>query len=207
MALDVTYGIEHIHKESIITCIKQHVDFVSAVLILADGRSLGTTAEIDCTLSALSALFPKTLVNNIAFMLTHVGGPSCFDFFQSKVLGNLNNGPIFLLDDPIMPSYKFSFDRNVRSEGLACEQRSLGLLAELFDWLDSLEPQPATEIVYLHELYQNIEAKTIHILDQRAREVEMRAEIDRLVITLKKHSAVSHSPCLHLTLASYACWM
>ena len=207
--MDVTYGIkqDNIHKESVVTCIKQHVDSVSAVFILADGRSLGTIVDIDCTLSALSALLPKTLVNNIAFMLTHVGGPLFFDFFQSTVSGNFKKGPIFLLHNPIMPSYNFSFDPVVRSEGTACEQRSLESLVELFDWLDGLEPQPATEIVYLYELYQNIEAKTIDILDQRAREVDMRAEIDRLMVTPKKHSAVSHSPCLHLALESYACWV
>ena len=81
------------------------------------------------------------------------------------------------------------------------------MLVKLFDWLDGLEPQPATQIVRVYEQYQNIETKTIDILDQRAQEVDMRAKIDRLMITLKKHSAVSHSGCLYLLLESYACWM
>jgi len=38
----------------------------------------------------------------------------------------------------------------------ASEQSALEVLAELFNWMDSLNPQPATEITYLFEKYQNI---------------------------------------------------
>ena len=189
------------------TCIKQHVDSVSAVLILADGRSLGTNVNIDCILSALSTLIPKTLLKNIAFVLTHVWGPLFSDFLRSKVPRAFKSSPIFPLDNPIPHSYEISLDPILRSAGKSCEQRALHVLAKLFDWLDVLEPQPATQIVCFYEQYQNIETRTIDILDQRAQEVDMRAEIDRLVITLKKHSAVSHSGCLHLSLESYARWM
>ena len=164
------------------TCIEQHVDSVSAVLVLADGR-LGTPVDMDCTLSALSALIPKALGNNIAFMFTHVRDSHFSGLLRFKVPRALRGNPVFLLDNPITPSVKLSFDSIVKSEGKAYEQRALEVLVKLFDWLDSLEPQPATEIVYLYEQYQNIEAKTIHILDQRAREVNMRAKIDRLMIT------------------------
>jgi hypothetical protein len=77
------------------------------------------------------------------------------------------------------------------------------MLVELFNWLDGLEPHPATDITSIYEMYQNIEIKTIGILDQRVREVE----IDRLTITLKRHSAVGLSLCSHLALQSYARWM
>ena len=189
------------------TCIKQHVDSVSAVLILADGRSLGINVDINCILSALSSFIPKTLLKNIAFVLTHVWGPLWSDFLRSKVPWAFKSSPIFLLDNPIPHSYEISLDPILRSAGKSCEQRALDMLVKLFDWLDGLKPQPATEIVRFYEQYQNIETKTIDVLDQRAQEVDLRAEIDRLLITLKKHSAVSLSGCLHLSLESYARWM
>ena len=179
------------------TCITQHVDSVSAVLILVDGR-LRTAVNMDYTLSTLSALIPKVLVNNTAIMFTHVWGPS---LHRSMVPRVLKSGPIFQVNNPITLSYKFSIERRGRFH----EQRALETLVELFDWMGGLEPRPATEIVRHYEQYQNIEAKVINILNQRAREVHMRAEIDRLMITLKKHLAVSLPPCLHLALESYAC--
>ena len=182
------------------TCIEQHVDSVSAVLVLADGR-LGTPIDMDCTLSALSALIPKALVNNIALMFTRVWIPSLSDSLQSKVPPPLKSDTIFLLDNPITPGYSGS------KRTMSHKRKALEMLVKLFDWLDSLEPQPATEIVCHYEQYQKIEAKTIYLLDQRAQEVYMRAEIDRLMIILKKDLAVSLSGCLHLSLESYARWM
>ena len=69
------------------TFIKQHVDSVSAVLILADGMSPGMNIDIDCILSALSTLIPKTLFENIAFVLTRVWDPSFSDFLRSRFAG------------------------------------------------------------------------------------------------------------------------
>jgi hypothetical protein len=194
---------DNIHKESIGTFIKQHVDSVSAVLILAKTDRFSTIANMDCTLSALSALFPKSLVNNIAFMFTHV-----WDFKPppDMVPWVLKSSPMFFFDNPITPGIYDETDLRM-GQYRGSKQGPFKMLVNLFDWLDGLEPQPATEIVSLCEQHQNIEAKVINILDQRAREVEMRAEIDRLMVTLKEHSAVSLSPCLNLTLESYACWM
>jgi len=197
---------DNIHKESIVTCIKQYVDSVSAVLILARGNFSGTIANTDYTFSDLAALFPKTLVNNIAFMFTRTWGPPLFQHPQYVFPEALKNSPKFFLDNPITPPSSDWFKLK-RSREKGCEQGALEMLVNLFDWLDSLESQPATEIVSLYEQYQNIEAKSINILDQRAREVEMRVEIDRLMTTLKRHSAVSLSPCLRVTLESYSCWM
>jgi len=83
------------------------------------------------------------------------------------------------------------------------EQGALEMLVVLFNWMDGLKPQPATEITSLYEVHQNIEVKTTSILYQRTREVD----IDRLTIALKRYSAVSLSLCSHPALDSYARWM
>ena len=183
------------------TCIKQHVDSVSAVLILTNGGFPRATVDINHTLSALSALIPKALINNIALMFTHVWIPSLFNHPQSMVPSPLKSDPIFLLDNPITPNNR---GRGRKSPD---EREALEMLVKLFDWLDSLELQPATQIVCHYEQYQKIEAKTINLLDQRAQQVYTTSEIDRLMITLKKDLAVSLSGCLHLSLESYTHWM
>jgi hypothetical protein len=107
----------------------------------------------------------------------------------------LKRSPVFLLDNPIALR-KDNVELVVKGK----EQAALHTLVELFNWLDDLKPQQATDIVSFYEKYQSIEAK----LDQRAREVE----IDRLITRFQTHSAVSVSPyCLHLVLGSYARWM
>ena len=159
---------------------------------------------MECVFPALFALFPKTLVNNIAFVFTHTWGPPVWNIPPDMVPVALKNGPTFLLDNPM---HGFSNCTSVSGSGMACEQRALETLVKLFDWLDGLEPQPAMETICLYEQYRHIEDKTINILGQRAREARMRAEIDKLMITLKKHSTVSPSPCLHLVFEPYACWV
>jgi hypothetical protein len=197
---------DNIQQGSTATFIKQHVDSVSAVLIIAKTDPFSTMVSMDCTLSVLSALFPKTLVNNIAFMFPHIWHSPSFKTPPNIIPWALKNNPTFFFDNPITPGIHNSiYFRRKKMKG--SEQGALKMLVNLFDWLDNLEPQPTTEIVSLCEQYQNIEAKVINILDQRAREVEIRAEIDRFMVTLKKHSAVSLLSYLTLTLESYACWM
>jgi hypothetical protein len=135
-----------------VRCIEQHVDSVTAVLILANGtvphRSVGT----GYTFSALSAIFPKTLVNNTAFMFTNIRSPLSWNFSREMVPGPLKNAPMFLLDNPIALRKR---SRGGSDMGIKdCEQGALGVLVELFDWLDDLEPRPATEIVSLYEKRQ-----------------------------------------------------
>jgi len=182
------------NKKSFIRFIEEHVNFVSAVLLvdLVDLVSQNTF-KADYTWSNLTTIFPKTLVNNIAFLFINVQSSLFPDRFQNSIPGALKSSPVFLLDNPIVQQWRFK-DR---------EQGALEMFVEFFNWMDGLEPQPATEITSLYEVYQNIEVKTTSILYQRAREVE----IDRLTVALKRYSAVSLSLRSHLALESYSYWM
>lgn len=188
-----TRDIEHdeAHKKSIITSIAQHFDSVSAVLILADGIVPRITVDMDYTFTALCAILPKSLVNNIAIMFTNVQSPSSWRFSQEELPAALKNAPLFLLDNPLALQNRYKDDPDMRRIVKTCEQRALEMLVRLFDWLDRLEPQPVTEIVYLHEKYQNIKSKTINTLAQVDQALAMEAEIDKLTDTLRKNSTVS----------------
>ena len=211
-----TRGIEQdeLHKKIIATQIEKHIDSVCAVLVLVKVTTIGITKGMDYALSTLSAIFPKTLANNIAVMFTNTQGSACWNLSKDAIPVGIKDAPQFLLGDPIeLLRWIRTFNRQdpvtteVHKFVQAGEQMALEGLVELFDWLGGLEPQLATEIVSLYEKYQSIEAKTTSILDQRDREVGTRAKIDRLTITLKKYSAVSLSPCLQLGLESYTRWM
>src|SRR5882757_5389957 len=93
--------------KSVATQIKQHIDSVTAVLVLANGTVPGLTVATDYAVSTLSAIFPTTLTNNLAFMLTNVSGPLYQNFSGDTVPDVLKDAPVFLLDNPIALQRKY----------------------------------------------------------------------------------------------------
>jgi hypothetical protein len=82
----------------------------------------------------------------------------------------------------------------MRKAVLTGEEQALEMLVDLFDWLDGLEPQPTTEIVYLYNLSQSIEAMITNTLAQMDQAAAKKVEIDKLMTALKNNSYVSPSP-------------
>ena len=171
-----THDIEQdeTHKESIVRYIERHVESLSAVLIFAVKDS---SVRTEYTFSTLSAIFPKPLVDNIAFISTDSPSNPTWAFPMEEAPEALKSSPVFTLHNPI--SLSSIFPVVIKN----WEDRALYTLVELFDWLDDREPQPVKEIVSLYEKYQNITT----ILDQRAREVV----IDTLKTRLEVYLAVS----------------
>ena len=213
-----TRGIhqDELHKKSIATEIQNHIDSVTAILILANGSVPRLTAGMDYALSALSALFPKTLAKNIAFLFTNSPTYLSLNVSKGVIPEILRDAPQFLLDNPIALQRKFleSKDDPDKKKGRKemqkavkiAEQRALEMLVDLFDWLDGLEPQSTTEIVSLYEKSQAIEVKITNTLAQMDQASAQMAKINKLIEELQKKSAVSFSPYLGLLRDSYARW-
>ena len=194
---------DEIHKKSITDEIKKHIDSVTAVLVLANGTVPRITVGTDYALSTLSAMFPKTLANNIAFVFTNVSSPLHWNFSKDAVPEVLKDAPQFLLNNPIALQKKYlklKNDPNTRKVRAdfhkavkASEQEALETLVELFDWLDGLEQQSTTEIP-LHEKSQNNHSLTANTL------TPVRETPTKKV----KESHVSRSSCLHPALESHS---
>lgn len=204
-----TRGIQQdeINKKGISTEIQKQLDSVNAVLILSNGTQEHLSIGADYALSTLSALFPKTLADNIGFIFTHVPSPLSWNFDQDSIPDVLKDAPQYLLDNPIalQKKYlKYKDDPNkkkvwgeLRKAVKAGEQKALEMLVDLFDWLDGLKPQPTTVILSLYDQSQKIEASIFNILAQMDQATKKKVEIDRLMGRLKKDSAVSCSSSLH----------
>ena len=111
---------DELQKESIATQVKQHIDSVTAVLVLANGTVPGLTVATDYALSMLSSIFPATLANNLAFVLTNVSGPLYQNFSGDSLPDVLKDAPLFLLDNPIALQRKYvklKGDAKSRSKG------------------------------------------------------------------------------------------
>jgi len=150
-----TRGIEQdeLHKKSIATQIEEHIDTVTAVLVLANGTVPRVTVGTNYALSTLSAIFPKPLANNIAFVFTNVLSLLHWNFSMDTIPEILEGAPQFLLNNPIALYKKYrnldgtlNMKKGLRKDVLAGEQNALEMLVDLFDWLDGLQPQRKAEV-------------------------------------------------------------
>ena len=207
-----TRGIEldgH-HKKNIATEIRKHIDSVNAVFILANGTIQRTNVSTDYALSALSAIFPKSLAENITFVFTNVPSPLSWNFSPETIPDVLKHAPRFLLDNPVALQRRFLSIKSdpkqkkeiarLRKGVQECEEKALEMLVELFDWLDGLEPQPTKEIVELYNLSQKIEANITDTLAQMDQAAAKKVKIDKIMGALKDNSYVSPSPYTYLGL-------
>jgi len=211
-----TRGIDQdkLHKKSIADQIKNHIATVNAVLILVNGTVPRITVGTNYALTTLSAFFPKSLANNIAFLFSNTSNYLAVNISDDAIPPALSDAPRFLLDNPIALMRKFSDLKDdpkqkvsrklLRQMVVKAEQKGWEMLVTLFDWLDGLEPQPTKGIVALYDKSQAIEAKITNTLAQMHQAAAKMAEIKDLMKDFPKKSAVRFI-YLHLALVeSYA---
>jgi len=147
---------DKLHKKNIATQIQTRIDFVTAVLILANG-TVRATVGTDNALSILSAIFPKPLASNTAFVFTNVLSPLSWNFSGDTIPSGFKNAPLFFLNNPVALQKKYlqlkddprmkEIKEDMRNAVISSEKKALGTLVELFDWLDGLEPQAIEGII------------------------------------------------------------
>jgi hypothetical protein len=206
-----------LHKRSIATQIKHHIDSVTAVLVLANGAVPDVTVGSSYALSTLSAIFPKSLARNTAFMFTNVSDPLHWNFSRDTLPDVLTDAPRFLLNNPVALQREYSKLKDnpamnnerarLRSVMKVAEQNALEMLVDLFDWLGGLEPQSTTETVSLYEHSQVIEATTTNAIAQMNQTATKEAKIKEQMRRLQRASVVSSLLCLHPFFETYAHWM
>ena len=183
--------------------IQKHIDSVTAVLILAMGMVPRLTVGTDYTLSTLSSIFPKSLTENISFMFTHVPSPLFWNFDEDTLPEVLGAAERFLFDNPVAIQKKYNRlmgDQakkkvmTVMRKAVASQEKALEELVILFDWLDGLRPLPTTEIVYLYNISQNIEATITSTFAQMDQAATKKAGVDKLMHAVKNDTTVRSSP-------------
>ena len=157
---------DELQKKSVAAQIKKHIDSVTAVLVLANGTVPGLTVATEYTLSTLSAIFPTTMTNNIAFVLTNVSSPLYQNFSGDTIPEVLKDAPQFLLDNPVALQRKYlklkgdvqsrSKRAEMRKTVKAGEEQALEMLVDFFDWLDGLKPQSTMEAATRCKEFQDI---------------------------------------------------
>ena len=194
-----------LHKKNIATEIQNHIDSVSAVLILVNGATPRISVGMEYALSA-PTLFPKSLANNMAFLFSNVPTPLSINFPDDAIPEVLKHAPQFFIDNPIALQTQYLKQKARVSQGREkemkklvkrAEQNALEMLVGLFDWLDDLEPQPTTEIIAIHKKSEDIESKITDTLAQVDQAAKKMAEIKKLLEEVGNGTAVSfHLPSL-----------
>ncbi|KAM6499741.1 hypothetical protein JOM56_005249 [Amanita muscaria] len=184
------------HKQNIARVIKDNIRAVNAVLIIANGTLPRLSAATDYALSTLSSIFPRTVVENIAIIFTNVSAQLSLNFDQNSLPESLRNPDNqFRLDNPIALWKNYlarcshsRVTKRERSEWKAeiheKHQKALRTLASLFDWLDTLVPQPTTDILHLYDKTQDIEQKVFHFLDYTRQLAIKEAELKMIISDL-----------------------
>ena len=154
-----TRGIQQdeVHRKNITTQIERHIQSVNAILILANGTVPRITVGTDYALSTLPTIFPDTVTKNVAFLFTNVSTPLSWNFSQDTIPKELKDAPQFLLSNPVALQKRYidlkddPGETEMREEVKTGELRALGMLVQLFDWLDTLKPQPMTKSQGVHK--------------------------------------------------------
>ncbi|KAK2467600.1 hypothetical protein APHAL10511_000455 [Amanita phalloides] len=178
---------DDLHKASIATAIGENIKTVNAVIILANGTLERLGVATDYALSKLSSIFPRTLADNIGIIFTNVASERDLNFDQNSLpralRGNENNQ--FLLNNPFALWNKSRSRKKPgrrRFEGDIHEDHrdALKELALVFNWLDTLVPQPTKDIVNLYGKYQEIELNIENALSRASQLAEKRGKLARI---------------------------
>jgi len=89
-----------LHKRCVATQVKGYIVSVTAVLILVNGIVPRSTVGIHDELSTLSAVFPKLLTSNTAFILTNISSPLSWNVCQDTVPA-IPKAPQFQINNPV----------------------------------------------------------------------------------------------------------
>jgi hypothetical protein len=166
-----------LHRKSIAAQLKEHIDSVTAILVVANGTVPRATVGTTRALSMLSDIFPHTPAGNVAFLLTNVSD-LLYRNFSPPATDMLKHAPQFLLNNPLalQRTYRRLKDTQKGKAGLrevieVEEANAMGMLVGLFDWLDGLERRPTVEVVSRQEGFQAVVAKaTTSYLIQQVKE-------------------------------------
>ncbi|KAM6499736.1 hypothetical protein JOM56_005244 [Amanita muscaria] len=182
------------HKASIVTAIKDHIPTVNAVLILANGTLPRLGAATDYALSTLSSIFPRSLADNIGILFTNVDDRLSWHFDQKSLPENLRNTDLqFLVNNPLAKWKKYvelcsqqdlKKKEHAKLKGTIREahEKALAELVLVFDWLDTLEPQPTTEILHLYEKSLEIDRNISSFLASARQSASKKARLQRVLM-------------------------
>ncbi|KIL58589.1 hypothetical protein M378DRAFT_15436 [Amanita muscaria Koide BX008] len=181
------------HKASIVGTIKDHIPTINAVLVLANGTLPRLGAATEYALSTLSSIFPRSLADNIGILFTNVDDRLSWNFDQKSVPESLRDiDRQFFVNNPLAKWKKYvelcsqqglKKKEHAKLKGTIREahEKALAELVLVFDWLDTLEPQPTTEILHLYEKSLEIDRNISSFLASARQSASKKARLQMVL--------------------------
>lgn len=155
-----TRGTEHDekHMASIVRVIREAI-VVDGVLIVADGTTERLQVATDYTMMTLASILPRSIANNIAILFTKVSDPMSFNLQVDSLPSSLQESCIFFLNNPIALTKQCQARNNPFLQVQAvtpgaigdAHPNAVGMLAQVFDWLNQCTYQETSAIGNLYK--------------------------------------------------------
>ncbi|KAJ3754883.1 hypothetical protein EV360DRAFT_15756, partial [Lentinula raphanica] len=152
------------HKIAIVKAIRCHFETVDAIIILSFGGFYRLSLGVQFSLTTISSMFPHSITNNIAFVLTMVFDPTTIGFKRSYLPVELKDAKVWDINNPfpLWMKYQKRIAENPRTlpeEFLEDMNdtirqdypRTLTTLSEVFQFLDKCEVQSMESAYRLNE--------------------------------------------------------
>ncbi|KAF8593911.1 hypothetical protein BDV93DRAFT_612059 [Ceratobasidium sp. AG-I] len=153
-------GKDDEHKAEINSGIKDFIESIDAVLIVANGTVPRLGAATNYTLSVISSMFPHSIIDNICFLFTN-SDLSTLNFQMDTLQPELRDSKYWAIQNPL------SLHRNYRAQAgggapdrvlessakklKGSYEEAVETLNEWLAWLNERKAQPTQDI---HDLYQ-----------------------------------------------------
>ncbi|KAJ3995803.1 hypothetical protein F5050DRAFT_1712610 [Lentinula boryana] len=180
------------HKEAIANAIKKHFEVIDAVIILANGTQARLGAATEYTLKTISAMFPNSIVDNIAFIFTMVSTPASFNFDKTSLPTELSNSRIWAIDNPFAQwlKYKKLLAQDPPASEEALEETSesaqrgytkaLKVLSQFFQYLEKCKVQATHSIYELYIMSTDIESRISNVIARMSQTEDRRMKLKNL---------------------------
>lgn len=188
------------HKMNIAKAIRENITTVNAVLILANGTVPRLGVSTNYALSTLSAIFPRSLAENIGIMFTMTPSILQCNFEPESLPAILRSSEVFTLSNPVCLKRKYdeSNHDNISKSDLKVlrqsfkdsEDKAMDMMVNLFDWLATLTPQPTRDILALYEKSISIEQQIANAIARIDSAQKKQQEVERLRAEIGKADVV-----------------
>lgn len=190
------------HKASIAKAIQQETETIDSVIILANGTQERLGVATQYALTVISAMFPHSIIDNIAFVFTMVSNPFQFNFQRSALQPELRDAKIWAIENPLAQWVKFNdYDthdeyllQDMRDTLSASYKKALRAINDFFQWHDTRATQPVRAISDLYTMTTGIEASIANVLARLAETEKYRMKLIAFQARLSEQDQVrSHS--------------
>ncbi|KAB5590314.1 hypothetical protein CTheo_6252 [Ceratobasidium theobromae] len=162
-----TRGIEQDRKHAKLINEKiQQMKLIDAVIILADGTRARLEPTMEYTIDTIATMFPRSLIDNIGVVLTHLPRLSLQQFRLDSLKGEMKHCREWTLENPFAlyegyrriqsnasPQEREEEEANIQSS----YTKAVKMVNDWLGWLDLRQPMPTKEIDQLYKMSTRID--------------------------------------------------